>query len=279
MAYSFPGEGALDYFPCRYGTSRLLFRGPRRSVERPYVAYLGGTETYGKYVPHPFPDLVEDEIGYGSVNLGCINAGLDVFLAEDSVLDIARGAEAVVVQVLGALNLTNRYYLVHPRRNDRFIGATPLLKSLFRDVDFTEFSFTRHMLRTLQTTSLDRFEVVAQELRAVWLRRMTALLGRLPQRPVLLWMAEHKPAAPGLRAAAARDPILVDADMLATVQPGACCYVEVVNPQNSGATGLDGMAFPPLEAPAAAALPGPQTHRDVARAVAQALDGVLSRPS
>ena len=276
MAYAFPGEGSLDYFPCRYGASRLIFRGPRRSLERPYVVFLGGTETYGKYVPDPFPDLVEDEIGFGAVNLACVNAGLDVFLAEDSVAEIARGAEAVVLQVLGAINQTNRYYMVHQRRNDRFIGATPLLKALFRDVDFTEFTFTRHMLRTLQATSADRFDVVAEELRSVWVQRMTSLLSKFPQRAVLLWMAEHTPPAQSRRAALAGDPILVDADMLAKVLPLARGYVEVISPQSSGATGLDGMAFPPLEAPAAAALPGPAAHRDVARALAEALEGVLS---
>ena len=276
MAYAFPGEGSLDYFPCRYGASRLIFRGPRRSLDRPYVVFLGGTETYGKYVPEPFPDLVEDEIGYGAVNLGCVNAGLDVFLAEDSVSQIAQRAEAVVLQVLGAVNLTNRYYLVHPRRNDRFIGATPLLKALFRDVDFTEFSFTRHMLRALQAASPDRFEVVAEELRAVWLQRMTRLLGQLPQRTVLVWMSEQRPPVQGRRADLTGDPILVDAAMLAAVRPLAHSYVEVISSQSAGSMGLEGMAFPPLEAPAAAALPGPAAHRDVARAVAEALEGVMT---
>ena len=70
MAYAFPGAGALDYFPCRYGTSRLLFRGPRRMLDRPYVALLGGTETYGKYVPQPYPALIEAETGLRMVNLG-----------------------------------------------------------------------------------------------------------------------------------------------------------------------------------------------------------------
>ena len=276
MAYSFPGEGALDYFPCRYGTSRLLFRGPRRSLERPYVVFLGGTETYGKYVPNPFPDLVEDEIGFGAVNLACVNAGLDVFLNDDAVLDIARRAEAVVVQVLGAANLTNRYYTVHPRRNDRFIGATPLLKSLYRDVDFTEINFTRHLLRTLQATSAERFEAVADELRNVWMRRMTELLATLPERTVLLWMADHSVALPDRRADLSRHPILVDADMMATIQPRALRMVTAVTPPTVGMLGLDGMAFPALEAPAAAALPGPTAHREAAKRVAQALEGVLA---
>lgn len=34
MTYDALGAGALDYLPCRYGTSKLLFRGPRRPVKK-----------------------------------------------------------------------------------------------------------------------------------------------------------------------------------------------------------------------------------------------------
>ncbi len=273
MAYAFPGEGSLDYYPCRYGTSRLLFRGPRRSLDRPYIAFLGGTETYGKYVPDPYPDLVEDAVGFAAINLACVNAGVDVYLGEPDVIDIARKAEAVVVQIMGAGNLSNRYYSVHPRRNDRFIGATPLLRNLFREVDFTEFNFTRHMLTTLQATSKDRFAVLADELRATWLQRMTQLLAQLPQRTVLLWLADQRP--PERRGLIGSDPVLVDAAMLAQLRHLAQGYVEVLVPPDARNGGLDGMAFTALDAPAAALLPGPGVHRDVAQLLAQALEPVL----
>ena len=275
MAYAFPGEGALDYYPCTYGASRLMFRGPRRSLDRPYVAFLGGTETYGKYVPDPFPDLVEDEIGYASVNLGCVNAGLDVYLAEPAVIEVAAGAEAVVLQVVGAANLSNRYYTVHPRRNDRFVAATPLLKALYRDVDFTEFNFTRHMLTTLEGQSKDRFELVAEELRRAWVDRMTALLGQLPKRTVLLWMADRPPQPKSHRKGLAGDPVLVDRAMVTDVAPKAGSFVEAVASAEARIASLEGMAFAALEALAAAALPGPSVHRDVAGKLVQALDDIL----
>ena len=275
MAYAFPGEGALDYFPCRYGTSRLTFRGPRRGLDRPYVAFLGGTETYGKYVPEPFPDLVEAEIGFAAINLGCVNVGLDAYLGEPEILQMARGAEAVVLQIVGAGNLSNRYYSVHSRRNDRFLAASPLLRSLFHEVDFTDFNFTRHMLLTLHAASKDRFELLADELRATWVSRMTELLAALPARTVLLWLAGHRPAGRLPRGGLTPDPVLVDAEMLAQVRPLAGGYAEVISGPEGRLAGLDGMAFPALEAPAAAALPGPEVHRNVARILAQTLEPVL----
>ena len=275
MAYAFPGEGALDYFPCNYGTSRLTFRGPRRSLDRPYVAFLGGAETYGKFVAEPFADLVEDESGYAAINLGCINAGPDVYLAEPEVIRIAHGAEAVVLQIMGAANLSNRYYSVHPRRNDRFIAATPLLSALYREVDFTEFHFTRHMLTTLQTVSKDRFEMVAEDLRRTWVARMAELLGQLPARTVLLWMADAPPLARGQRGTLRDEPVLVDRAMVAEIVPRAGAYVEAVTSPGARLASLDGMAFAALEALAAAALPGPSVHREVAAQLVVALDEVM----
>jgi hypothetical protein len=79
MTYDALGVGALDYLPCRYRRSKLLFRGPRRRLERDYVAFIGGTETYGKFIEHPFPDLIEQATGLACANFGFPNAGEDVF--------------------------------------------------------------------------------------------------------------------------------------------------------------------------------------------------------
>ncbi len=264
MAYVFPGEGSLDYFPCRYGSSRVLFRGPRRDIERAYVAVLGGTETYGKFVPVPYPDLIERELGLPVANLGCMNAGPDVFLNEIAVTQIAAQASVTVVQILGAQNLSNRYYAVHPRRNDRFLGATPLLRAIYPRVDFTEFNFTRHMLMSLQSASADRFEVLAEELRAAWVARMKLLLSRLGRRVILLWVSDQLPPSPTRRVDLARNPLLIDKEMIHAIRTPVAAYVEAVFSPGALSQGVDGMAFAPMEAPAAAGLPGPAAHREVA---------------
>lgn len=75
MAYNYAGDSSLDYFPCRYGKSRLTFRGPRADTSGPYAVVLGGTETYGKFLPLPYPTRLAQETGLNIANLGCINAG------------------------------------------------------------------------------------------------------------------------------------------------------------------------------------------------------------
>lgn len=275
MAYVYAGEGSLDYYPCRYGKSKLLFRGPRRDLEGAYVTVLGGTETYGKFVPAPYPVLVEQETGIKMVNLGAVNAGFDVFLNEPAVLDIAAKARAVVIQLVGAQNLSNRFYSVHPRRNDRFLRASSQLQSLFRDVDFTEFHFTRNMLHGLQRVSPERFEVVAEELRATWVARLTALLDTLPTRTILLWFASHPPPQPGTRADLALDPLLIDSAMISAVRSRAADYIEAISSPRARVRGLEGMAFAPMEEPAAMGIPGPAVHQEVATCLSAALARLL----
>lgn len=272
MTYEHPGAGALDYYPCRYGTSKLLFRGPRRALDRPYCVALGGTETYGKFIDMPWPALLERDAGRPVVNLGCVNAGLDCYLNDPVLTGIAAGADLRVVQVLGAHNLSNRFYAVHPRRNDRFLRPNPPLLRLYPDLDFTEYSFTRHLLSSLARHAPDRFEPVVSELRQVWMDRMAALLDRIGGPTVLLWLGRRPPARRPRRSPPFADPVLVDADMLRRVSSHAARLVEVLLDPGTGPA--EGMQFAPLEAAAAAGLPGPAVHARIARA----LHPVVARP-
>ncbi len=75
------------------------------------------------------------------------------------------------MQAVGLANLSNTFYSVHPRRNDRFLGATPRLRALYPEMDFTDFAFARHLLHSLSALASRRFsEVTAQ------LHQMRALL-------------------------------------------------------------------------------------------------------
>lgn len=275
MTYVHPGDGALDYLPCRYGLSKLVFRGPHRAPAGAYCVALGGTETYGKFVAEPYPTLLDYELDMPVLNLGCVNAGPDAYLQDPAILEIASRARVAVVQVMGAQNLSNRYYGVHPRRNDRFLSASPLLRAMFREVDFTEFHFTRHMLQTLQAIDANRFDIVAEELRASWVRRMRQVLAGVNTHKVLVWMSDRAPPPPGSPTDLRHDPILVDAEMIAALKPHASAYVECVSSAAARAEGTRGMAFDPDEAQAARELPGPAVHRDVVRALLPVVNDLI----
>ncbi|WP_281250895.1 DUF6473 family protein [Salibaculum halophilum] len=199
---------------CSYGLSRLQFRGPRRPTDGGYVACPGGSETFGRDVAQPFPDLLEQETGMVCLNLGQHLAGPDLFLRDAALRALVHDAAAVVIQVMGAANLSNRFYKVHPRRNDRFIAPRAPLRRLYPEVDFTEIAFTGHLMAKLAETDGTRLTEVQQELRGCWVRRMRELVG-LANVPVhLLWFAPRHPEDP---AGAAMDPCLVTPGMLDAV--------------------------------------------------------------
>jgi hypothetical protein len=239
------------------------------------VAFLGGTETYGRFIERPFPALIEQKIKCACVNFGVVNAGVDLYLNDPAVMDMLSQAEAKVVQVMGAQNLSNRFYSVHPRRNDRFLRASDKLLALYPEVDFTEFHFVRHMLGRLSETSAERFAAVVEELRLAWTARMKHLLTQIRGQVVLIWFTDH--AVPtDTPASLDGDPLFVNRDMIETLRPRVNHVVEVVATDTT--EGTRGMVFSDFEACAAAELMGPKAHVQAAGALEDLLKD-MARPN
>ncbi|MGH1330505.1 MAG: DUF6473 family protein [Paracoccaceae bacterium] len=275
MAYENMGEGALNYNPCRYGKSKLLFRGPRKKLEGDYIAVLGGTETYGKFVEAPFPALLEQELDLPVANLGCVNAGTDVFTNDQTVMEICGKARVTVIQIAGAQNMSNRFYAVHPRRNDRFLRASTLLKTIYREIDFTDFNFTRHLLSTLCETSPEKFAMVRQELKDAWVARMKTMLAKVGSKVVLVWMANHSPDDGDAVECLGADPLFVDRKMLDELRPLVKDIVEVVASEDEVEAGFERMVFADMDAPTAREMLGPIVHARAADALADSIAKML----
>lgn len=281
MSYDGLRAGTLNYAPCRYGASNLLFRGPERRLDAPFVAFLGGTETYGKYIKAPFPALVESTLGVNCINFGICNAGIDVFLNDPGLTDILQQAHLTVVQVVGAGNLSNKYYSVHPRRNDRFVAATPLLTQLYPEVDFAEFHFNKHMLSKLHNVSWKRFATVRTELQEVWMTRMALLLKSLPPKTVLFWFADHvahRTVPVGINPADAGDPLFVTQEMLAGLDRVVQATVTVKASDAAIDAGVEGMVFNELEALAAGCMLGAKAHGEAAANLSAVLQSLIRLP-
>lgn len=268
MTYERPGTSPLNYNQCRYGQSKLLFRGPRRSLKKDYMTFIGGSETYGKFVEKPFIEIVEEAKGIPCANFGAVNAGIDAYVHDPTLMGLCGKSQTTVVQVMGAQNMSNRYYVVHARRNDRFLKASTLLNSIYREIDFSEFSFTRHMLTTLKAVSPERFAAIEMELRAAWLARMELMLRQINGRCILLWLREPEPnlLSPAHLGA---EPLFLDASLVGKLKGQVDSIVEV---DISGERGkVDEMVFSAMEAPAAQEMIGATAHRKIADALLKVL--------
>ncbi|MEO1538405.1 MAG: DUF6473 family protein [Pseudomonadota bacterium] len=250
----------LDYCLTTPKGSRLQLRGPLPTIDKRFIAVLGGSETFGRYVRDPFPTLLSDWVDVPVANLGVPYAGLSLFSDEKILLDISSRAEVTVLQILGAQNMSNRLYRVHSRRNDRFIGASPALQSLFPSVDFAEINFTGHLLNRLRETSEDGFQVVVDELKWAWVQRMRRLLKLIGRDVILLWISAQVSDVGG-----SAEPHFVDRKMLENACDDPCEVVEVAL---KGPVSLKGKLFPAQEADAALKMPGSADHRRIAESLA-----------
>lgn len=243
-----PERETIDYSPCRYEGSRTLFRGPKPELNRPYISFYGGTETYGKFIPTPYPTIVGKTLGMPCVNLGVANAGPDFYLNEPAITHLGNKALATVIQIPSLQNITNQFFSVHPRRNDRFIQASPLLKSLLQHTDLSEVHFTGHLMRLLQTLPAAQLATVVDDLRQTWLERMTKLITSINGPAILLWFAkEDCPSSP-----TQDDPFAVTRGMIALLRPLVRNVVFAASHPAPALKGIctttHGMVFSPLDA-------------------------------
>lgn len=277
MSYHAIGPEGLEYYPCRYGASRILFRGPRRSLNGNYIAFLGGTETYGRFIATPFPTLLEKKLSVASANFGIVNAGVDLYLNDPAVLELSATATIKVIQIMGAQNMSNRYYTVHPRRNDRFLKASEKLESLYPDIDFTEFHFNRHMLAQLKETSEERFAQVVDELQHAWMARMKHLLTVLRGSTLLVWFS-NKSAPLQVDYDITGDPLFITKSMLEELRPRATDLIEIKLSESALLEGTQGMVFSEYDACAAEELLGQMAHNEAADRMGKTLQSILERP-
>lgn len=264
MTYVRHGAPALNYSACHYPGLEMAFRGPKRSLSEPYVTFLGGTAFYGRYVTQAIPDRVEAAIGLGCVNLGLMNGGVDAMGAK-GMLSLANGGAATVIEVVGAQNLSNQFYRVHPRRNDRMVTPTRLFRQVFPELDLCEVHFTRHLLAVMKREAPSRYDTVVEELRSAWVEHMARLLEGLQGPSILLWVVPAPVAGgePGLD----QDPLLVDRASVQAVSRLVDRVVEVRETPSITAQGRFGMQVPETDTLIAEAVPRGALLREAAMAL------------
>lgn len=189
MGYGIAVDGAEEVELYRFGRSKQIFRGPRPDLDRPYVAFIGGSEPFGKFVSSPFPKLTQRMVDTPCVNWGTPGAGPGFFLKDPVLLNACSNAQICVIQVMDAVPLSNRLYSVFPRRNMRLRGVSDSLCALYPETDFGKFKYVPAMIRELKSKDPSAYKIVLQEQRSSWMARMLELMEDIETTKVLLWLA------------------------------------------------------------------------------------------
>ncbi|WP_316014737.1 DUF6473 family protein [Roseobacter sp. HKCCA0434] len=265
----------VDYREYRWGRSRQVFRGPKPDLRRPYVACIGGSETYGRFASDPWPSRLQQNVGTTCANWGTPGAGASFFLKDPVLLEACSNARACIVSVMSAHVVSNRLYSVFTRRNARLRSVSDMLRALYPEVDFDQFRFVLNMLATLHRVSADRFKVVEVELREAWHARMKELLTDIETPTILFWCSDSSPDEDGrMIPLPARDltPSFVDRQMVERLRPHADFYVEYV----ASTEAAEGERMPGRKPPEVARrLPSHAMHAEAADLLAQPVEQLL----
>ncbi|WP_233494826.1 DUF6473 family protein [Ruegeria sp. A3M17] len=265
MSYHQTGSGGPGHEVCQYDGSRLWFRGARRILDQPYAACVGGDETFGRFVDRPFSAILEDGLERRVLNFGCLFSGVDALSDDRGLCDLLRGADLCVMQVPGLLGQSNLFYRVHSRRNDRFLAPTKDLISLYPEIDFTEVHFVRHLMTCLQKVRDARIEVVLDELRQNWVRKIGKFLQGL-ETPVILLRLQVLRGEQSAHHIDSADVGVTD-QMIKTVGKPCADIVDVKTHVCGQSDEIEDMLFGTLQQPMAEHMIGPAAHRTIAAAL------------
>lgn len=257
----------LNYDEYRFGRARQVFRGPMPDLTKPYVACIGASETYGKFSPITYPDLLQEKLGHQVSNWGTPGAGPGFFLKDPVILEACSCAKVCVIAAMSAHTMNNRLYSVFVRRNERFREPSEMLTTLYPEVDFAEFRFVHNMLVRLHEVDAQRFNMILLEFKQSWIARMKELLTDIETKKVLLWFSEIAPEVSGaLSPKEGRHalPAFITREMIEAVKGEVDVFVEyVANPEAArGSAGDRLLGMQGLNV--ARRFPSATMHREVA---------------
>ncbi|MGB1234325.1 MAG: DUF6473 family protein, partial [Planktomarina sp.] len=185
--------GALDG---EYQLGRLHFRGRQIQTTRAHITLLGGTETYGRFMPDPYAKGLRRVLDCPVRNLGVINGGLDCLQRVMQLLQPQDRVQSIVLETPGLLMQSNPFYDVHPYRNDRITRLKPLFLNVFPKVDELTLHFVGHLWHQCKTWHPEQAGRLVQMLRDTWLNTMEGILLNCPAPVHLLHFAGNSAGGP-----------------------------------------------------------------------------------
>ncbi|MDP5360587.1 MAG: DUF6473 family protein, partial [Paracoccaceae bacterium] len=143
--------------------------------------------------------------------------------------------------------------------------ASTVLQTYYYDVDFSEFTFTRHMLGALYDRSHNRFEAIVQELQQTWIVQMKKMIEQIGQPCMLLWFSADRLSKDHWSKHQRQlqvDPLFITASMIAELKDHVD-HVVVANPSETAiGYGTKGMYFPKSQLKAASEMLGVACHKE-----------------
>jgi LPS sulfotransferase NodH len=175
--------GGFDYALHRIpGLGGTNFRGPPVDLDRPFIAFVGAAQTFGRFSHTPFPSIMGERLGLPVLNLGVGGAGPRHFNRME-YLEILNKAELVVAQVLSGRS--SSCTLFDNSRKGGMDGIVP-----FASQPMGVDDFYCHVSREF---GQDAVQYAVKEMREDYLATFEKLLNAINPPKILLWLSSREP--------------------------------------------------------------------------------------
>lgn len=236
----------VDYQLHQLPGIELKFRGPQpRLTDGKYISYLGAAQTFGCFNEHPYPALLEEQLGFTSLNLGYGGAGPRFYNRHPELIEIVNRGQIAVVQVMSGRSEDNSRFesrgleVLTRLRDQKQMSADAAWRSIL------EFHYiwkrfpigkrvARGVCRKLGTADA---KSLLQETRRNWIESYAQLLGSIRIPTVLFWFSKRSPdfheSFDDLHQFMGIYPQLVTREMVEQVAHLADHYIECITDQGS----------------------------------------------
>lgn len=223
--YQAEDEAAIDYQLWKLPGLEFELRGPRHAnlPDRYFVA-IGAAQTFGRFTPRPYSQIVAERLGLPGLNLGFSGAGPSFFSRRPELLDVINRAEFAIVQLLSGRSVSNSRFavqinqgLVRPR------GAGEDVAPVFAEDAYR---------RLLREETVEEIARLRAEIRAVYIAETRALLAKITVPQILMYWSVRAPdyqeGIGNIGAYWGDFPHFVNSAVISAISGYADRYVEVV---------------------------------------------------
>ena len=218
--------------------ARVELRNPPAiyDTREPYVACIGSAATFGRLVARPFPALLQERLGMPVLNLGVGGARPGIFLEDEALMRLVRGATCVVVEAMSARGYATDLFV--PEHDFTNLGRPPSEKS--DEGPPTESTFVDNVYRRAflkhDSAKIDAARMIC---RAAYIHDMKRIAAITAGRGVLLYFSARPSGftpdreATNFEGWAGRFPHHVDTQILELVTPLFSAVVTVASTAGS----------------------------------------------
>lgn len=271
-----------DYHYTNLPGTKVEVRGPLPGslAPRAYVAFLGGAQTFGRFVEEPFPTRVSKTTGWPSLNLAFGGAKPEVYLETPGLIAAINNSAVAVIQIMSARGSPNSVIRAPRIQNN-------VMRYQLGDAPAREIFVDGAYRLLLQQADEQTIAECVKETRSAWVVSMKELLALITVPKILFWFSTRPPAyqwtTKNVHALMGAYPQFVNADMVAELKPCADLYVECVSDRGMPAQLLDRETGEPValfsERPNPflnTYYPSVQMHEDATAQLRPALAGLLA---